>query len=412
MENKTLRSVLLALVVIVLVVCAFGGGFAAGHFLPIGTLPALTSTSPTAPASQGDTSQDLQHLFAPFWQAWTLVHQDYVSQPVDDTKLMQGAIKGMMTSLTTGLNYYETPDEYQSSQAALNGANYTGIGAWMDISKQYLTVIRPMKGSPAEKAGLQPGDQIIAIDGQSMTGITPDVARTKVLGPAGTTVTLKILRQTDLQIFSVTITRANITPPLVDYRMLDNNIAYVELSTFGDPANQELQSALKELLAQHPKGLILDLRYNTGGYLDQGIAVASEFLPPNQILVYEKSGNGTLTPHSSLGSGVATDVPMVVLVNEWSASASEIVAGALQDYGRAKLVGVTTYGKGSVQHLIPLNNNQGMLAITVAQWLTPKQRLIQGTGLTPDIQVAITENDINAGKDPQLDAAVKVLLNP
>jgi carboxyl-terminal processing protease len=410
--DKSLRTVLIVFTAVVLVVCSFGGGFVTARLLPIAQ-PTLGSGNPPSNGTPGAGQTDLQTLFAPFWQAWTLVHQDYVSQPVDDTQLMQGAIKGMMTSLTTGLNYYMTPDEYQSSQQQLNGENYTGIGVWVDTSGEYLTVVRPMKGSPGEKAGLQSGDEVIAIDGQSMTGITPEVARTKILGPEGTTVTLKVLRKSEQRTFEVTITRASINPPLVDYRMLDNNIAYVNLLTFGDTADRDLQNALKELLAQKPKGLILDLRFNTGGYLDQGVAVASEFLSPDQIVVYEKSGNGNLTPHKSLGSGIATDIPMVVLVNEWSASASEIVAGALQDYGRAKLVGVTTFGKGSVQSIIPLDNNQGVLGITIAQWLTPKQRLIQGTGLTTDLTAADpTQADAAAGKDAQLDAAVKALLNP
>lgn len=403
--NKTLRTVLITFVAIALVACLFGGGFAAGRFLPIGT-----QSNPVAAA--GSTPTDLQSLFKPFWQAWDLVHQHYVSQPVDDDQLMQGAIKGMISSLTTGLNYYETPDEFQASQEALNGKNYTGIGAWVDTSKDYLTIVSPMKGSPAEKVGLQPGDQIVAIDGQDMTGITPEIARTKVLGPEGTNVTLTILRQGEQETFDVTITRAKITPSLVEYRMLDTNIAYVQLFTFGDTADQDLRNALQDLLAQNPRGLILDLRYNTGGYLDQGVAVASEFLPRDQIVVYEKSGDGTLDLHKSLGSGVATDIPMVVLVNEWSASASEIVAGALQDYGRAQLVGVTTFGKGSVQSLIPLGNNQGVIGITIAQWLTPKQRLIQETGITPDVVVTMTQDDVKAGRDPQLDAAVQQLLTP
>jgi carboxyl-terminal processing protease len=405
-KNSTVRTIIIGFVVLVLVACSFGGGVAVGHFVPLGTTTTAVSTS--TDSNQGGTPQDLQTLFAPFWETWTLVHQQYVTQPVDDTKLVQGAIKGMMASLETGYNYYLTPDEYKTEQAQLNGQDYTGIGAWVDVTGQYLTITQPMKGSPAESAGLKPGDQIIAIDGVSMTGITAEVARSKVLGPEGTQVTLTV-RRGDQTPFDVTITRAKINPPLVVYRMLDNNIAYIELFTFGDTADQDLSNALKELMAQNPKGLILDLRYNGGGYLDQGIAVASEFLPADQIVVYEKSGDGITTPYKSLGNGIATSIPMVVLVNEYSASASEIVAGALQDYGRAKLVGVTSFGKGSVQSVNLLDNGQGMVGITIAQWLTPNQRYIQGKGLTPDVEVQITQDDINAGKDPQLDAAIALL---
>ena len=404
--NKTLRTALVAFVVVVLVACSFGGGFAAGHFLPVGT------QSSSSTAVDNSTPTNSQTLFKPFWQAWDLIHQYYVSQPVDDTQLMQGAIKGMFSSLTTGLNYYETPDEFQKSQDSLNGADYTGIGAWMDTSRDYLTVISAMKGSPAEAAGLMPGDQIVAIDGEDMTGTTPEVARTKVIGPEGTDVTLTILRQGEQQTFEVTITRAKISPPLVEYRMLDNNIAYVSLMTFGDTADADLRKALQDLLAQNPKGLIFDLRNNPGGYVDQGVAVASEFLPKGQVVVYEKSGDGSLVSDKSLGNGVATDIPMVVLVNEWTISAAEIVSGALQDYGRAQLIGATTFGKGSVQSLIPLDNNQGVVGITIAQWLTPHQRLIQDKGITPDVVVAMTQDDVTAGRDPQLDAAIQQLSTP
>ena len=234
---------------------------------------------------------------------------------------MQGAIKGMVSSLTTGLNYYETPGEFQAAQDALNGKDYTGIGAWVDTSKDYLTIVSPMKGSPAEEVGLQPGDQVIAIDGQDMTGITPEVARTKVLGLEGTNVTLTILRQGEQETFDVIITRAKITPPLVEYRCSTTISPMYNCSLLVIPPIRICVTALQDLLAQNPKGLILDLRYNAGGYLDQGVAVASEFLPKGQIVVYEKSGDGTLTSHESLGNGVATDIPMVVLVNEWSASA-------------------------------------------------------------------------------------------
>ncbi len=403
--NKTLRISLIVLVAVALVACSFGGGLVAGRFLPLGAQSNATNET-------NGTPTDLQSLFKPFWQAWDLVHQYYVNQPVNDVQLMQGAIKGMVSSLTTGLNYYETPEEFQAAQEALNGTDYTGIGAWVDTSGDYLTVVSPMKGSPAEAAGLQAGDQVVAIDGEDMTGVTPEIARTKVLGPEGTSVTLTIYRPGQSGTFDVTLTRAKITPPLVEYRMLANKIAYVQLLTFGDTADQDLRKALQELLAQNPRGLILDLRYNAGGYLDQGVAVASEFLPKGQIVVYEKSGDGTLTSHESLGNGVATDIPMVVLVNEWTISAAEIVAGALQDYGRARLVGVTTFGKGSVQSLIPLGSNQGVVGITVAQWLTPKQRLIQDTGIAPDVVVEMTQADAQAGLDPQLDAAVQQLSNP
>ncbi len=409
MKNKVLGGVLIALVAVILVVCSFGGGFVAGHFLPIGS-----GTSQLLPASsyQNGTPSDLTQLFAPFWQAWNLVHKEYVDQPVNDTTLMQGAISGMLQSLGDAHTIYLTPQEYKDANSQLAG-NYAGIGSLVDTSGQFLTITKPYPNSPAEKAGLQAGDEITAVDGQDVTGQSPEAVRQKVLGPEGTTVKLTIQRPGQSAPFEVTITRAVITIPSVTGKMLADNIAYVQISTFGDTTTVDLRTQLTTLLAQKPKGLILDLRYNGGGYLDTGIQVASQFIGSG-LIVSEKAGNGTITPHDAIPGGLATDksLPMIVLVNAYSASASEIVAGALQDTGRAKLLGVTTYGKGTVQVWTALDNNQGGVAITVARWLTPKGNTIDKKGLTPDIVVTMTTDDVKAGRDPQLDAAVKTLSNP
>lgn len=411
--NKTIKVILVTMVSLILLAGTFSAGFLTGHLLPLGVhLPSLNSfVPPTAsPEQQAATPADEQTLFKPFWEVWNLVHQQYVDQPVDDVKLMEGAINGMLQTLDVGLNYYENAEAFDQANNYLNGKDYEGIGAYVDISGDYMTIISSIKGSPAAAAGLRAGDKVIAIDGKDMTGVSPEAVRQQVLGPEGTTVTLTILRK-DVDPFDVKITRAKITTPLVEWEMRPDGIGYIRLNTFGDSADAELRNAIQELLAQNPKGLILDLRYNGGGYLDQGIAVASEFLPPDQIVVIQKYGDGTLEKHTSSGNGVAVDIPMVVLINEGSASASEIVAGALQDYGRAKLVGVTSYGKGSVQSVNMLSDDKGAVAITSAQWLTPKQRLIQDVGLTPDVYVELTQEDFDAGRDPQLDAAIETVLS-
>jgi carboxyl-terminal processing protease len=197
----------------------------------------------------------------------------------------------------------------------------------------------------------------------------------------------------------------------VESKMLDSGIAYVKLSIFGDNSATDLHQVLKDLMAQQPTGLILDLRNNPGGVVPTAIQVASEFIGDG-VIMYEQQGDGTRTPTNALSGGLATEIPLVVLVNEGSASASEIVAGAIQDYGRAKLVGVTTYGKGSEQNWVPLSNEQGAVLVTIARWLTPNGRTIDKIGLTPDVVVKLTDEDITAGLDPQLDAAVQLLLNP
>jgi len=408
MNNKTLRVILLVVVAVILVVCSFGGGFAAGHFLPLGpnSVPILSSNG-----NQGGTPSDLTSVFAPFWEAWTIVHQQYVDQPVDNTKLMQGAITGMINSLGDAHSNYWTPQVYQDNTNFLQG-QYAGIGAYVDTSGKLLTITKPIAGSPAEKAGLQAGDQIIKIDGQDITNLDAESVRQKVLGNPGTVVTLTIQRPGQDAPFDVKITRATIVVPSVSSKMLANNLAYIQIVDFGQTTAQDFHDQLKALLANNPKGIILDLRDNGGGYLDTAISVASEFIPSG-VIVYEQSGNGTKKPYQAVSGGLATgNIPLVVLVNGYSASASEIVSGAIQDSGRGKLVGEKTYGKGTVQLVIPLNNNQGAVHITVARWLTPKSRQIDGKGLTPDIAATLTPANVKAGVDPQLDAAVKQLTNP
>jgi len=244
-----------------------------------------------------------------------------------------------------------------------------------------------------------------------MIGIDPSVALQSVLGPAATDVKLTIQRGEEKEILEFTITRAKIDLPSVTGKMLDNNIAYISISTFGENTTVLLKQYLTELLANDPKGLILDLRYNSGGYLTTAVEVISQFIPDG-IVMYEQEGNGTETSYEAIKGGLATKIPLVVLVNEGSASASEITAGAIQDLGRAPLVGVTTYGKGSVQNWIPLSDNQGAVRITIARWLTPNHRQINKVGLTPDYVVTISDEDITAAKDPQLEKAIELILKP
>ncbi len=295
--------------------------------------------------------------------------------------------------------------------------SYAGIGAYVDTSGKLLTITKPMPNSPAEKAGLQAGDQVIAIDGKDVTSLDPESVRQKILGPEGSVVKLTIQRPGQAAPFDVQITRATIVVPSVTSKMLANNIAYIDIATFGDSTASDFHKQLAALMAQNPKGLILDLRDNGGGYLETAIAVASEFIPSG-VIVSEKDGKGKITPHDATPGGLATNksLPMIVLVNAYSASASEIVSGALQDTGRAKLLGVTTYGKGTVQLWIPLANNQsdnqGAVAVTIARWLTPNGNTIDRKGLTPDFIVQMTPDDVKANRDPQLDAAVKELTNP
>jgi carboxyl-terminal processing protease len=318
----------------------------------------------------------------------------------------------MMQSLGDAHSTYMNPQAYKDATSQLAGS-YAGIGSLVDTTGKLLTITKPFPNSPAEKAGLQAGDQILAVDGKDVTSLLPEEVRQKVLGDEGTIVKLTIQRSGQDAPFDVQITRAKIDVPSVTSKMLDNTIAYIQISTFGDSTASDLHKQLATLMAQNPKGLILDLRDNGGGYLDTGISVASEFISSG-IIVSERTGDGSLTSHKAIAGGLATDtsLPMIVLVNGYSASASEIVAGALQDTGRARLLGETTYGKGTVQNWVPLSDDQGAVRVTIARWLTPNGNAIDTTGLTPDIEIKMTIDDINAKLDPQLDAAVKQLTNP
>ncbi len=413
MQSKTTRVILIAVIAIFLFGGAFSGGVLVGWMVPLhgltsGGLPQLIAQGTPAPGST--TTQDTTTLFKPFWDAWSLVHQEYVDQPVNDTDLMRGAIKGMIDALGDEHSSYWDPTMFAQTSADLTGKTYDGIGAWVDTTGEFLRIISPMPDSPAAKAGLRPGDLVIAVDKEDMTGKPGDYVLQHILGTAGTEVTLTIARSGEKQPFTVTVMRAHITVPQADGKMLDNHIAYVRLYTFGDQTEGQLQNYLKELLPQKPVGLILDLRNNGGGYLDTAIEVVSEFIKSPNVVMIEQYGDGTRNTYTAAPNGLATDIPLVVLVNEGTASASEITAGAIQDYGRGTLVGAKTYGKGSVQQITQLKSDGGAVRITVARWLTPKERQINKVGLTPDVVVPLSADDAQNNRDPQLDKAVQILL--
>jgi carboxyl-terminal processing protease len=349
-------------------------------------------------------------LFLPFWESWDIVHEQFIDQPVNDLELMRGAINGMLDSLGDDHTGYMDPDQYFQANIPMEG-EYEGIGAWVDTTSEYLTIISPMPDSPAEGAGLLPGDEVIKIDGEDMTGLDGSLVIKKVLGPAGTKVVLTIRREGEANLFDVTIIRAKIVVPSVESRMLDENLGYVQIHNFGQDTRKDLRKNLESILDQNPDGLIVDFRNNGGGYLQTAVDVASEFID-NGIILYEDYGEDEgLVEFKARKGGLATKIPLVLLVNEGSASASEIVAGAVQDLDRGPLVGATTFGKGSVQNWIELSNNQGAVRVTIARWLTPAERQINSTGLDPDYAVELTEEDFENELDPQLDKAIEVLLD-
>jgi carboxyl-terminal processing protease len=403
---------------LVLIVSAFSAGAVVGNLLlPRPNLPwGIEAKQPTpSHLSEGESAPDLsnvstEELFIPFWETWDIVHEQYIDQPVDDTAMMRGAISGMLDALGDEHTSYMDPNQYHQANIPMEG-EYEGIGAWVDTTSEYLTIISPMPDSPAEEAGLLPGDKVIMINGEDMTGIDGSLVIRKVLGPAGSEVVLTIRREGELESFDVTIIREKITVPSVDSEILDGNIGYVQIFTFGEDTITELKENLEDILGQDPVGLIVDLRNNGGGYLLTAVEVSSEFISAGDVVLYEDYGTDEdLEEFKAYKGGLATKIPLVLLINQGAASASEIVAGAIQDHERGPLVGETTFGKGSVQNWIELSDNQGAVRVTIARWLTPDKRQIHGEGLTPDYQVEFTEEDFLNELDPQLDKAIEVLL--
>jgi carboxyl-terminal processing protease len=301
---------------------------------------------------------------------------------------------------------YLPPAQAKDLENQLNGT-LSGIGAEVGIKNNKLTVIAPIAGSPAEKAGLKAGDEIVSIDKKDTTGLGLDEAVGKIRGKAGTTVALHIVRGSQ-DPFDLTITRAVINVPSVTWSMKDGQVAYITISEFGADTTDKIQQAATELSQQGAKKVILDLRNDPGGYLSAAVAAASQFMPAGKLVVEERHGGQSQDKQYTADGGKLVGLPMVVLVNEGSASASEILAGALHDDGAAKLIGAKTFGKGSVQEITKLAGG-GEVKITVAHWYTPGGKNIDKQGITPDITVAQTQADYDASRDPQLDRAIQQL---
>lgn len=371
----------------------------------------LPGNAPTSRdlANEARTPTDVLADFEPFFGLWNQVEYANLEGLVSYEDLMRSALAGMVASLGDPHTTYLDPEELRQEDLSLEG-EYEGIGAWVDPTGEYLAIIAPMQGSPAEAAGLQPGDIVVAIDGEDMTGIDGNAVISRILGPAGSTVVLTIQREGEAAPFDVEIERAAIFVPSVQHEMLEGDIAYIQLLTFGVSTSTELENALEDLMAQNPRGLILDMRNNGGGFLDTSVDVTSQFLSDGVVLI-EEFGDGSRETYNVRSGGLATDIEMVVLINGGSASASEIVAGALQDTGRATLIGTLSFGKASVQLSPLLSDGQGAVRITIAHFLTPNETLLHGVGISPDIEVEFTQDEADPEADPQLDVAIEFLSN-
>lgn len=340
-----------------------------------------------------------------FRDVWERVKKEYVDKDVSDTKLFYGALSGIVASVGDPYTVFLDPDTAKKFEESLSGS-FEGIGAEIGMKKEQIVIMAPLPDTPAERAGLRSGDMILQIDKKSTTGMTLDQAVTKIRGKRSTTVTLTIYREGEKKERDVAIVRDTIQVKSVVWSM-KGSVAYVKVSHFNEDTESAFADAVRQALVKKPKGMILDLRNNPGGFLDTAVQMASYWVDGETVVV-EKYDETKKDEYKGRVSALLKDMPTIVLVNQGSASASEIVSGALQDYGKARLVGKKTFGKGSVQDLQRLKDGSA-LKITVAKWLTPKGRMINELGIDPDIEVDIKDEDIVAGKDPQLDKALELL---
>jgi carboxyl-terminal processing protease len=345
-----------------------------------------------------------------YWEAMDLLYRDFYGDLPDAQAATYAAIGGVIDLVDDPNTSFMTPEDAEVFRGSLEG-EFEGIGArvaW-DDDADTLLITEVFENQPAWNAGLRRHDLVLAVDGESLVGTSQAEAIRLIRGPADTDVVLTVMRPEEGQTFDLTITRAHIAIPTITTERVgeQDDIFYIRLATFNENAGTLVHEAVRNALAHEPRGIVFDLRGNSGGLLREAVKVTNVFIE-DEVVLLERFNDGRTETYRTTGRAVTTDLPLVVLANEASASASEIVAGALQDHGRATLVGVTTYGKGSVQ--IPHTLSDGsILRVTVARWYTPLDRSIDGAGLTPDIEVAISEAERAAGVDPQLDAALRVL---
>jgi carboxyl-terminal processing protease len=345
--------------------------------------------------------------FALFWDAWDLLKDRYYQQPVSDKTLFYGSMEGLLNALGDPYTAFFDPEQASEFLQDLSGA-FEGIGAEIGIKDEQLIIVAPLSGSPAEQAGLKPGDAIYRIDGTDTTGITVEEAVFKIRGEHGTTVTLTIGRDGLGDIMDVAIVRDIITIESVRLTMREDGIAVVSIFTFNEDTMPLFTAAVNDLLLAGARGVILDLRSNPGGLLTAAIDVGSAWIGAEPVVI--QSVRGRQDVFAGSGDPRLRSIPTVALVNGGSASGAEIVAGALQDYGYAMLVGTQTFGKGSVQDYQELEDGSA-LKITTAEWLTPLGRSINHVGIAPDVVVEVTQEDVDVLRDPQMGKAVELLGN-
>ncbi len=401
------------------VALGFGGGFLAG------SSPSAHNMLPASVAQAIGVNQPPEGVdFSAVWKAWEAMDEKFVpasvasttassSEPViegtPEQKRVWGMIQGMAESLGDPYTFFLPPVEQKQFEEDLSG-EFTGVGMEIAVRDEVLTVVSPLKGTPAERAGVKAGDKVIQINGVSTQGMDITTAVNRIRGAAGTEVTLRMVREGWTEPRDIKVTRAVINLPIIDNELRPDGIYVIALHNFTANSPQLFRDALRAFVESGSTRLILDLRGNPGGYLEASVDMASWFLPTGRVVVTEDyAGHQANVDHRSKGYNVFNEnLRMVILVDKGSASASEILAGALRHYDIAELVGVNTFGKGSVQELVPITGATS-LKITVARWLMPDGLQIPTSGIVPDIEIKVTEEDATAGKDPQMDKAVELL---
>ena len=392
-----MRTFLKALAAIVLAAMIAGASFLAGF-----GVNQLISPTPVHPRAGESEYFDL------FWEAWQIIEQEFFGELPDPRQLTYGAIQGALRALDDPATTLVEPMPSEDQMIDLRGS-YEGIGAIVALDENdQVAIVSPFDGSPAMQAGVKAGDVVLKVDDVAVTGMPLGEAVRLIRGPQGSTVSLTIMRDEEAAPLVIEVIRGEVELATVGGMVLEDDIGYVRVSLFSERTSQELEETLRELMEENLSGLVLDLRNNPGGvFPSAAIEVTNQFLDEG-VIVYQQFSDGQELAYRAERGGLATDIPLAVLVNQGTASNSEVVAGALQDHGRGALIGEQTFGKGSVQSVHELSDGAG-LHVTVALLLTPDRHPIHGEGLTPDIVAPFTEEDFLQGMDPQLERAIEYL---
>ena len=398
------------IIIILLVTGSVWLGFERGGRVAASSVSADGSMSPKD-ATILNKNENKSVDFDLFWKSWNLLQDKYVDKgKLDANEMMYGAIKGMLASTGDPYTTFFDPKENKDFQEEITGS-FQGIGAEIGVKDKVLTVVAPLDDSPAQKAGLLAGDKILKIDGVTTMDMDVEKAVSLIRGAKDSEVKLTIFRvDAKEQTQEVTVKRDVINVKSVKTEFKDHDIAYIKVTRFGEDTTDAFAQAMQDAVTKKSKGIVIDLRNNPGGYLDSAVSMASLMLPENNVVVMEENSSGDRKKMYSKGGDIASGIETVILINEGSASASEILAGALHDNRtNVALVGEKSYGKGSVQELMPVTKDTSV-KITVAKWLTPNGKQINHEGIAPDTEVAMGENDQKENKDAQLEKALEVLM--